>query len=83
MRVRFLDAAQRELDDAAAWYNQREAGLGWEFLDELDRSVRMLQLLKLADHLIRCGASPHELPPYRQQEEGCLGGTANGFSEHQ
>jgi hypothetical protein len=32
MRVRFLDAAQRELDDAVAWYNQREAGLGWEFL---------------------------------------------------
>ena len=48
MRVRFLDAAQRELDDAVAWYNQREAGLGWEFLDELDRSVRIIKSFPLA-----------------------------------
>jgi len=33
MRVRFLDAAQRELDDAVAWYNQREAG---SFLSRLN-----------------------------------------------
>lgn len=48
MRVRFLDPAQRELDDAVAWYNQREAGLGWEFLDELDRSVRIIKSFPLA-----------------------------------
>jgi plasmid stabilization system protein ParE len=40
VRVRFLTAAQRELDDAVAWYNDQVAGLGLEFLDELDRAVR-------------------------------------------
>jgi plasmid stabilization system protein ParE len=40
VKVSFLVLAQRELDDAAAWYNEQAVGLGQEFLDELDRTVR-------------------------------------------
>jgi plasmid stabilization system protein ParE len=40
MKVRFLDLAQRELDDAVAWYDEQVAGLGQDFLDELDRAIR-------------------------------------------
>lgn len=40
MKVSFLTLAQREVDDAVAWYNEQAAGLGPEFLDELDRAVR-------------------------------------------
>jgi plasmid stabilization system protein ParE len=40
VKVRFLTPAQRELDDAVAWYDEQAAGLGLEFLDELDRAVR-------------------------------------------
>jgi len=40
MKVRFLTPAQSELDDAVAWYNEQSSGLGFEFLDELDRLVR-------------------------------------------
>jgi len=40
MKVRFLSLAQQELDDAVTWYNQQTDGLGRDFLDELDRTVR-------------------------------------------
>ena len=40
MRIRFLDVAQRELDDAVVWYNEREVDLGIDFIDEFDRSIR-------------------------------------------
>lgn len=40
MKLRFLLLAQRELDDAVAWYNEQAAGAGQEFLDELDRAAR-------------------------------------------
>jgi plasmid stabilization system protein ParE len=40
VKVSFLALAQRELDDAVAWYNEQAVGLGQEFLDELDRTVR-------------------------------------------
>jgi plasmid stabilization system protein ParE len=40
MKVRFLSLAQQELDDAVAWYSNQAAGMGKEFLDELDRAVR-------------------------------------------
>ena len=40
MKVAFLPPAQSELDEAVAWYNRQAAGLGREFLDELDRAVR-------------------------------------------
>ena len=47
MRIRFLEAAQREIDDAVTWYNQREEALGFEFLDELDRSIRRIKSFPL------------------------------------
>jgi len=34
MRIRFLEAAQQEVDDAVAWYDEREEDLGRDFLDE-------------------------------------------------
>ena len=40
MKVSFLTLAQQELDYAVVWYNEQAAGLGHEFLDELDRAVR-------------------------------------------
>jgi hypothetical protein len=40
VKVIFLAPAQRELDDAVAWYDEQAAGLRLEFLDELDRTVR-------------------------------------------
>lgn len=40
MKLRFLLLAQRELDDAVAWYNEQAAGSGQEFLYELDRATR-------------------------------------------
>jgi plasmid stabilization system protein ParE len=39
VNVRFLNLAQREVDDAVAWYDEQVAGLGQEFLDELDRTI--------------------------------------------
>ena len=48
MRIRFLDVAQRELDDVVAWYNEREEDLGLDFLDELDRSIRRIVAFPLA-----------------------------------
>ena len=48
MNVRFLAPAQRELDDAVAWYDAQAAGLGLEFLDELDRAVRRLLAFPLS-----------------------------------
>ena len=42
MNIVFLQHAQRELDDAAAWYNEQSHGLGFDFLDDLDRSIRRI-----------------------------------------
>ncbi len=43
MRIRFLSTARQELDDAFAWYERQSAGLGYEFLDELDRTVHRIK----------------------------------------
>ena len=40
VKVRFLVLAQQELDDVLPWYDEQAAGLGREFLDELDLAVR-------------------------------------------
>ena len=44
MEIRFLSLANREVDDAVQWYETREEGLSREFLDELDRVVRLVRL---------------------------------------
>lgn len=41
MNIRFLTIAQQEVDDAVRWFEERTEGKGLEFLDELDRVVRM------------------------------------------
>ena len=43
MKIRFLSLANREVDDAVQWYEAREEGLSREFLDELDRVVRLVR----------------------------------------
>jgi len=40
--IRFLSVARQELDDAFAWYERQSAGLGYEFLDDLDRVVHRI-----------------------------------------
>ncbi len=55
MRIRFLEAAQREVDDAVTWYNQREEALGFEFLDELDRSIRRIKSFPLGSPEVEPG----------------------------
>jgi plasmid stabilization system protein ParE len=44
MEIRFLSLANREVDDAAQWYEAREEDLSREVLDELDRIVRLVRL---------------------------------------
>jgi len=55
MRIRFLEAAQQEVDDAVAWYDDREEGLGRDFLDELDRVIRRINSFPLASPEIEPG----------------------------
>lgn len=43
MKVRFLTLAQREVDAAVLWYEQQAEGLSRDFLDELDRVVRLVK----------------------------------------
>lgn len=42
MNVAFLQEAQAELDDAFSWYEEQAVGLGYEFLDELDQTLRLI-----------------------------------------
>jgi len=48
MKVRFLSVAQQELDDAYDWYNDQADGLGKEFLNETDRTVRRVAAFPLS-----------------------------------
>jgi plasmid stabilization system protein ParE len=41
--VRKLPLAEQDALDAAIWYEQRQSGLGEEFLGEVDRTVRALR----------------------------------------
>jgi hypothetical protein len=41
--IRFLSVARQELDDAFAWYERQSSGLGFEFLDEIDRAVHRVK----------------------------------------
>ena len=40
--VRKLPLAEQDALDAAIWYEERQPGLGAEFLNEVDRAVRAL-----------------------------------------
>jgi toxin ParE1/3/4 len=43
MNVRFLSLANQEVADTVQWYDEKAEGLGREFLDELDRAVRLVR----------------------------------------
>ena len=43
MNVRFLTLAQQEIDEAVVWFNEHVDGTGLDFLDELDRVVRLVK----------------------------------------
>ena len=48
MKVRFLTVAQQEVDDAYEWFEASTEGRGLEFLDELDRVVRLIRTFPFA-----------------------------------
>jgi plasmid stabilization system protein ParE len=41
--MRFLPVAREELDGAASYFEDRVAGLGGEFLDDVERTVTLLR----------------------------------------
>jgi plasmid stabilization system protein ParE len=43
MKIRFLGLANQEVDDAVRWYEEQAEGLSRDFLDELDRVVRLVR----------------------------------------
>jgi plasmid stabilization system protein ParE len=57
MKIAFLPTAQNELDDAFSWYEEQAVGLGYEFLDEIDKSLRLIasypELQPLVDKKVR------------------------------
>jgi len=48
VNVRFLTVAQQEVHDAYEWFEERTDGKGLEFLDELDRVVRLIRSFPFA-----------------------------------
>lgn len=48
MNIRFLTLAQQEVDDAFVWFEERAEGNGVNFLDELDRVVRLVKAYPFA-----------------------------------
>jgi len=55
MKVRFLKPAQSEVDDAVAWYNSQSRGLGIQFLDDIDRTIRRIAAYPLSSVEIEQG----------------------------
>jgi hypothetical protein len=47
MKIRFLSLANQEIDDAVRWYEEQVEGLSRDFLDELDRAVRLVRIYPL------------------------------------
>ena len=43
MKIRFLSLANQEVNDAVRWYEEQAKGLSRDFLDELDRVVRLVR----------------------------------------
>lgn len=47
MKVRFLSLADQEVDAAVAWYGELAEGADRDFLDELDRVIRLIRIYPL------------------------------------
>lgn len=59
MTLRFLRWAQTELDDAFDWHQHQAAGLGYEFLDEVDLAIhRIMAFPKACQRLTVTCAAP-------------------------
>ncbi len=43
MRVRLLEEAETEAQEAACWYEERQAGLGRQFLDALTHALEIIE----------------------------------------
>lgn len=43
MRLRIIDEAEAEYREAAAWYDQKQSGLGVEFLDALSQTFQFIE----------------------------------------
>jgi len=55
VKIRLLTFAQQEVDEAYIWFETRCPGKGVEFLDELDRTVRLVTAYPLASPEIEPG----------------------------
>jgi hypothetical protein len=55
MKVLFLKPAQFEVDDTVAWYNTQSHGLGMQFLDDIDRTIRRIVAYPLSSVEIEQG----------------------------
>ncbi|MEB8430776.1 type II toxin-antitoxin system RelE/ParE family toxin [Cocleimonas sp. KMM 6892] len=53
MKVRFLEVAQAELDEAFEYYESIQEGLGFRFLNELNHSK--LRIIKFPKSYVRIG----------------------------
>ena len=47
MDVRFLTLAETEIDDAVSWFQEQSENQSLNFLDELDRAVRLVAAFPL------------------------------------
>jgi len=43
MKLIYLDAANSEFDDAISYYNKERDGLGFEFADEVKRTIERIE----------------------------------------
>jgi plasmid stabilization system protein ParE len=48
VNIRFLTFARQEIDEAYLWFEEKSSGKGVDFLDELDRAVRLVITYPLA-----------------------------------
>ena len=55
MNIKFLTFARQEIDEAYLWFEERASGKGFDFLDELDRAVRLVVSFPLASPEIEPG----------------------------
>jgi len=43
MRIKFLEPAYREYNEAIEFYNLQKSGLGDKFIEEIDRTISIIQ----------------------------------------
>lgn len=59
MKIRFLYAAQKELDEAVEWYNDQSDKLGLQFLNEVNGAIKRIHsfpyaCVEIEDGIRRC-----------------------------